>query len=131
MNPSSAGDLEHRLTDLIQAVGGDYPVSHLRDNLANQTRYIEDDDAAHGLETTAYFTFTVWREVAVFIVVAGAFEIYVVPYEPEDEWELIGRFEPLGLDGIDECRDILRRDYGKSGPDVHVEPELAAEWLGH
>jgi len=44
-------------------------------------------------------------------------------------WALIGRFEPLGPDGIDELRDILRRDFGKSGPDVHVELALAADWL--
>jgi len=129
VTPRSVGDLEHRLADLIQSVGGGFPVSRLRDNIATQIREIEADDAAHGLETTPFFTFAVWREVAVFVVVARELEMYVVPYEPEDEWALVGRFEPLGPDGIDELRDILRRDFGKSGPDVHVQLALAAEWL--
>lgn len=105
-----------------------FPPSRLRHNVATQVREIEADAAAHGLETTPFFTFAVWREVAVFVV-AKELEFYVVPYEPEDEWALIGRFEPLGPDGIDELRDILRRDFGKSGPDVHVELALAAAWL--
>ena len=130
MDPDNVVELERRLADLVHSVGGDYPVADIRKEMATTSREIRADGMAHGLQAGSFFSFSAWRGVAVFTVYAEGLEIFVVPYEPEQEWDLIGKFEGLAMIDVDESRDILRRDYGRSAPDVSVEPTLASEWLG-
>jgi hypothetical protein len=130
MDPGNMVELDRRLADLVQSAGGDYPVADIREEMVTTSREIRADDTAHGLQARYFFSFSAWRGVAVFTVYANGLEIYVIPYEPEQEWDLIRKFEPLAMMDVDESRDILRRDYGKSAPDLSVEPTLASEWLG-
>ena len=121
-------DIQSRLDELLRDAGCvRYTAREALVDAADCWREIRADDLAHGESGEEPFcNFVVAQGVGIFALYGTGVDFYVIRGE---ESVFRDRFDHLAMIEVDATRAILASDFGRTTPDLNIEPELCRAWL--